>query len=69
MNTLTAAPYSLSRGDLIEVSVAAENSVATSNYSGYSTGSANAQTVPVAPTSAPTEDSTSDETQLVINWA
>lgn len=69
MNSLTAAPYSLSRGDLIEVSISATNSLGTSAYSATSTGAAYAQTVPVAPASAPTEDPTSDENNLVINYS
>jgi len=49
--------------------VAAENSLGIGDYSSLSTGSASAETVPVAPTSAPTEDGSSDDTQIVVNWA
>jgi hypothetical protein len=68
MSEFTSSPYSLAQGTTIEVKIAAYNANGWSSYSSLSTGAATAETVPVAPGSAPTEDSTSDETQIVIDW-
>jgi len=67
MNTLTGAPFSLTLDTLVEVRIAAVNSIGTGSYSTINTSGALIRTVPAA-MAAPTAGSSTTDTQIQIDW-
>ena len=67
MPTLTAGPYSYTRGTLIKARLTATNAKGTSAVSAANTAGAVAKTLPVAP-AAPTRNSATSPLQVVVDW-
>lgn len=68
MTTLTASPFLLPQGRLIQARVTAKNSLGRSTYSSVNTGGVLAQLVPHKPPSAPQRNASTTPSQLVVNY-
>jgi hypothetical protein len=68
MNTLTAAPYSIPRGDLISVKVQAFNSRGWGALSAVNTVGATAKTIP-AQMAAPTRGTDTTTSRIEVDWS
>lgn len=69
MSVLIASPYLLDEGDLIVAQVFATNAVGDSSVSTDNTIGAEVQTIPATPTSAPTRNSATTATNIVVDIA